>query len=860
MSVINGTPGADALKGTALGDRINGADGDDVVRGLGGADTLNGGAGADRIFWTRGDGSDLVEGGAGVDTQFMSGNGFNIQASGSHALVADGGETVDLHGVEMIQIQAQPGAMPVSVGDLSGTDVREVVIQLDAQHAAADLVALTGGTTNDVVSVQVLSAAGIRVLDSVNGVLQTSGISGLGSADSVSFGGGGGNDNIAVVTPHDIASVATISVHGDDGADTITGSIGAERLFGDAGDDRIVSGGGADTIDGGAGNDIQLITGRDSADSVGLSASGGHLRETVGGATSDVVNVETLNIRPLGQGDLISVGDLSTTSVRTVNIDLSGARGGQDGAADTVVLPATGSIHTADDTVLSLTSAADGSSLQAVYVTKGAVTETVNVTALGASDVIKLAGGDGDDAFSISDFKSTVGVQVDGGLGKNALGLEGTAGNDTIAVTENAGHIGVAMNGSAPIDMINVSRISMSAGAGMDTIQLGDLGGPSGLVTEDIDLSGPGGVSDGQADTVVANMTLVSGEILRGAQYGDLTRQDFTVDEPDRHERGSVYVDGMDAKDHIVMNLLGDAPFELWGPFNQTDFHLGSGDNTLNWWVEKRGHDSVDGGAGTDTLNIGLAPWLRQYDDRSWAISLTATGGSSTVAMHHVADSSPAGVTDLVVDLTHIERVSLSGGGGSDTILVGDQSGTVVKHVDIDVGGVGPDGDRDFVLLDGTAGADTIFVAQTSGDLTVNGLASSALIHNLDSSDHVFIRSGAGDDLIDLTNHNPGRGVVHLDSGLGNDTMIGGLGAESFEFHGGAGGQDVVIGFRGHALGGEADVVSVFSTVDHSVADLFAHGHIFQSGANVVLTDGAGAFLTLANVSLASLSASDFLF
>ncbi len=846
------------LTGTGAGDKLTGGAGDDILRGLGGADTLDGGGGNDRFFWTAGDGSDRVEGGAGVDAQFMTGSQFTLSASGGRALAIDGVETVNLHGVEEISLKVLSGAMSVNVGDLSSTDVRETLVQMDTLHAAADFVGVTGAATADTIDVQVFSASGVRILDSANGVVQTTGISGLDGLDTLAVNGGLGDDTIRVVTPKGPASGAAVSVHGDDGADTLTGSFGAEHLFGDAGNDVIDGGGGADTIDGGADVDTLRITGGEAVDTVALSGGGSHLRETIGGVTSDVVNVETLNIRPLGQSDTVSIGDLTLTSVRTVNLDLSGARGGQDGAADTVVLP--GLVGAPFHSTVSLTSALDGSSLQAIYAVDGAPLETVNVTAIGAADFVTLAGGNGDDVFSTTAFASHLRLQLNGGLGDNFLLFGGTAGNDAIDVVTSPSNIYMTMNGSAPLDLVNISGVAVTAGAGADTVQVGDLGGSGVPFRVGVDLSGPGGAPDGQADTVILNFSLPNGGYLDGSQFGDLLTQGLTVVDAGSHNGSDVRVEGIDAHDRIAVNLLGGGPFELREAFNQTDFHLGSGDNTLNWWVTKIGHDSVDGGAGSDALNIGFAPWIRSIDNGGWSINLSAAGKTSVLGLHHADDPRTPGVVDLTVDLTSVERLSLFGGGGSDIILIGDQSGTSVKHVDIDVGGAGPDQSRDFVFLDGTSGADRIFVSQTSGDVTVEGLAASATVHNLDSTDHVFIRSGAGDDVIDLTNHNPGRGVVHLDSGLGNDTMIGGFGAESFEFHGGAGGRDLVVGFRGHRLGGEADVVSVFGSPDHSFVDLVAHHHLFQSGADVVLTDGAGAFMTLTSVNLASLTSSDFLF
>lgn len=63
-----GTPGPDALTGSALGDKIEGRGGADVIRGRGGDDCLHGQRGADVI--RAGAGRDLVYGGRGRDRIF----------------------------------------------------------------------------------------------------------------------------------------------------------------------------------------------------------------------------------------------------------------------------------------------------------------------------------------------------------------------------------------------------------------------------------------------------------------------------------------------------------------------------------------------------------------------------------------------------------------------------------------------------------------------------------------------------------------------------------------------------------------------------------------------------------------------
>jgi hypothetical protein len=858
MAVINGTSGADALNGTGLGDQINGGAGADVIRGFGGADTLDGGAGDDRFTWNAGEGSDRVEGGADIDTQFLTGDSFVISANAGRALVNNLGETVDLHGVETLNLHGVAAASSFAVGDLSTTDVRQVVIGLGTQPGS-DSVDLTGGATGDTITVQVLNGTGLRVFDTVGGVLQTTVISNVEAADRVVIDGGGGNDAITITTPSGLASAAPIEARGGLGADTVTGSIGRDVLAGDAGDDRIVSGGGADSIDGGLGADLQVITGGDGVDTVSLRAQGNVLRETVGGVTSDVVNVETLNIRTLGQGDTIDIGDLTATSVMTVNVDLSGARGGPDDGTDTVVLPSLYQDGMLFIPTLSLTSASDGSGVQAVYSVNDAVLETLKVTALGAGDVLKVGGDDGDDGVWFTLLAVDRTIQVDGGRGENFVGLDGGAGNDTMDVSGNAGHVAMTMNGLLLLDAVNVQYFAVNPGAGSDTIRVSEIGGTGVFTSVDADLGilGPGRVPDGQADTVVLNFAIGSGGTLTGTQFGHLMTQSFAVLDSDGHELGRAYIDDMDAQDRIVANLLGDGDFKLRGAFNQTDFRLGSADDTIEWTVDRIGHDSLDGGAGQDALDMRVFIPVRNIDHGSWNISLGSAGGTSKLSLHHV-DSRNGDLFDLAVDLTRVENLSLHGASAQDFIVVADQSGTSVRHIDIDVGAESTGHASDFVVLDGSSSADTISVSQISGDVTVSGLPASASIHDLDTSDHVFIRSGGGNDWIDLSNHNPGRGVVHIDAGVGSDTLIGGFGSESFELHR-DGGHDVVFGFDSHKFGGESDVITVFSN-DHSLAQMEANGHIFRSGLNVVLTDGAGASLTLMNIKLGDLTDSDFLF
>src|SRR5262249_51282760 len=128
--VINGGAGNDSLSldetnGALPAASISGGDGNDVLTGGSGADFIDGGTGTDRVLlgagddtfqWNPGDGSDTVEGQGGSDTMVFNGSDaaekFDIAANGNRVrLTRDAGNiTMDLHGVETIDLNALGGA------------------------------------------------------------------------------------------------------------------------------------------------------------------------------------------------------------------------------------------------------------------------------------------------------------------------------------------------------------------------------------------------------------------------------------------------------------------------------------------------------------------------------------------------------------------------------------------------------------------------------------------------------------------------------------------------------------------------------------------------------------------------------
>jgi Ca2+-binding RTX toxin-like protein len=265
----NDTIDASGLRASAIGLSLNGGDGadiligsqgDDVIDGGRGSDTALMGAGDDTFVWDPGDGSDTVEGQDGNDTLVFNGANldeqFTVSANyGRVRLTRDiGNVTMDLNGVEGLDLNARGGADTVTVNDLTGTDLTQ--LNLDLSNAP-------GSGTGDGQADSVI----------VNGTGGSDAIVVTGSAGSTSVLGLAAQVNITGAEPtgdrltvdtlagDDIVDASTLAADailltavGGDGDDILIGGAGNDTLLGDDGDDILLGGPGQDVLDGGTGD------------------------------------------------------------------------------------------------------------------------------------------------------------------------------------------------------------------------------------------------------------------------------------------------------------------------------------------------------------------------------------------------------------------------------------------------------------------------------------------------------------------------------------------------------------------------------------------------------------------------------
>jgi Ca2+-binding RTX toxin-like protein len=649
---LDGGDGNDIITGGDGNDLLIGGAGNDIVTGGRGNDNAQLGSGDDTFIWNPGDGSDTVDGGSGTDTLLFNGanvaENINISANGSHVrFTRDVANIVmDLNSIEQIDFTARGGADNITVGDLTGTGVKQVSIDLSGNpgsgqgDGAADQVTVNGPDKAEKITV---SGNGTTV--SVTGMPELVTIAGAEAIDNLTIQALGGNDTIDASAL--AAGVIGLTIDGGAGNDVITGSQGNDFLLGGDGNDTVTGGrgndfadlgagddtfiwnpgDGSDTVEGNTGTDTLVFNGSNAPENISIAGNAGEaiLFRDIGNVTMDLDGVEHIQLNAAGGADNVTVGDLTGTAVTQVAIDLSSGPGSKagDGAADTVTVNGTaGNDH--------ITVAGSGGSIVVnglaaqVTIAHADAGDQLTINGLGGDDVIDASGlkpgrlanltingGDGNDTITGSAANDTViggrgnDVALLGGgddtfvwnPGDGSDTVEGQAGTDTLQfnganVSEN---IDISANGSRvrffrdvaniTMDLNGVEHINFSALGGADNITVNDLTGTS---TNQVNLDlGVNGADDGNADTVTINGTAGADVISVTENNGVITISGLAAE---------VNIANAGAGDRIVINGLGgDDVITSSGLANGIQLVANGGD----------GNDVLIGGTETDVFNGG---------------------------------------------------------------------------------------------------------------------------------------------------------------------------------------------------------------------------------------------------------------
>ncbi|MFO1302137.1 MAG: calcium-binding protein [Burkholderiales bacterium] len=702
---VDGGAGNDTIRGGNGADTLRGGTGNDFVDGNQGNDIVDLGDGDDRFQWDPGDGNDIVDGGAGADA--VTFNGANIAenitltaASAGHVTLNRdvAGIVMDLDNVETVDLAVRGGADVVSVGDMSGTDVAKVNVDLSATPGGAgdgaiDTVIVAGASGADRVDVfaagDTVSVVGLAASVSIDGVEVTDRvrINGLAGNDTIDAGtvagglvelvldGGAGDDTI-------VGSQGADTLYGGDGNDVVRGQMGNDVAFLGAGDDVFEwnPGNGSDTVDGQEGIDTLAFAGANIGEQIDIAANAGRviMARNIGNVVMDLDGVERIDFRALGGADNINVGDLTGSDVTRVSVDLQGPNGVGDGAADTVrtrgtangdaiaVGGAAGSVTvTGLSAEVSVVNAEAG--LDRLVVDGGAGDDTIDASGLAAGAIqLEIAGGlgndtitgsAGDDAITGGDGNDVVSMGAGDDVftwnpGDDNDVVHGDAGYDTLRF--NGANIGETMNLSAhgghaqltrdiagvSMDLDGVERIDIRALGGADRITIGDLAGTD-VANVNIDLAS-GGATDADVVTVVGtgldDVITVAGDLYGVSVRGLAADIDVTGAEASYDRLVVLAGDGDDVIDASVLAADGIRLTADGGKGN--DVLLGGAGGSI--LIGGEGDDILIGGAGDDILDGGPG------DD------ILIGGGGNDILLdgeYTVADFTAGAGTDDAIDL-----------------------------------------------------------------------------------------------------------------------------------------------------------------------------------------------------------------
>jgi Ca2+-binding RTX toxin-like protein len=805
--VVHGGSGADALSinerfGVFTGSEATslfGDAGNDLLRSGSAAERLFGGIGNDTIDGKRG--SDLIEGGAGSDLVVFTGSNaaerFAFSANRNRLRFVAASTMMNIAGVERFDLRASRGVDNVVVNDLAGARLGQLNADL-ANDGAADVVDIKGSSAAN--ELRVGGAINISGIGAAVNVLRAQAANdklnldpGAGT-DRVTVEGTAGNDTITVaasaVAPHiavsggpaglpiDVVNAEALAIDALAGNDSLTAGLGLAALTqltldGGAGNDAINGGDGNDTLRGGSENDA--IDGN-RGDDTGLLGVGDDSFVWDPGDGSDKVEGEAGTDTMIFNGAGVAEDfDVSTNgnrlrffrNVANITMDVDDT--------ERVDLRALGGI---DSTVVNDLSTTDVKNIALDLASDGAVdTTTINGTA--GNDTIAMAPNAG--AVDVTGLAAAVKIERSEAA-NDVLNVNGLDGNDTIS-----GAVGLAA----------LIKLGIEGGAGKDTINGGD--GAETLLGGDGDdaIDGNGGADVG----------------LLGA--GD---DSFTWDPGD----GSDVVEGEAGNDTLVFN--GAAVAE--------NFDLSANGNRLRFFRN----------AGNITMDV----------DDTERVDLRALGGMDNTVVN---DLSATDVKNILLDLATdaaVDTTTINGTAGNDTIAMAPNAGAVdVTGLGAAVKIAGSEAANDLLNVNGLDGNDAI-----SGSigiaalikLGIDGGAGDDTINGGDGAETLL--GGDGDDLIDGNRGND-AGLL----GAGNDTFVWdpGDGSDVVEGQDGADdGADTML-FNGADVAENFDIsangerIRFFRDVGNITMDLndveFIDTQALGGADNAVLQDATGTDL-----------------
>ena len=862
-----GTPGNDQLRGTSGPDVIDGRGGNDYANGNGGNDTFIFNAGYGQLEIAESDSNpsahNVLQLGAGIDPSNMEVTSDRF----GDLILTDGisGDQITIDGE-----RSDPTAGVQSVTFADGTTwSRQDLINLE----------LTGTTGND----SIIGTSGADLIDGKGG---SDYVQGDGGGDTFIFHAGYGSLEISEddTVPNNVLQLgagidpSNISVTSDRFGDlilsdgisgdqiTIDGELSSSasgvasvtfadgttwsrqdminrELTGTIGDDSIRGTSGADVIDGKGGSDYEA--GNGGGDTFIYHAGYGSLEidESDGAANPDDVlelgagiDPSDISILPGRFGSIVL-----TDGVTGDQITLDGEANGIGSGVDSIVF-ADGTVWTRQDllsTTINGTTGNDslyGSSGGDVFDGKGGSDyEQGN----GGGDTFIFHAGYGSLEINESDGAANPNnvLQLGAGIDPSDIVVSSDRWGDFI-LTDGISGDSITLDGQLSNPTSGVQSVTFADGTTWSHLDLidheltGTTGSDSIRGTSGADVIDGKGGSDyaqgnGGNDTFIFNSGYHSLEINESdsnpnaqnvLEFGpgiDPTQVTVTADRfgdlfiSDGVNGDTVTLDGALSSPANGVQVVTFANGATWSYQDLINHEL-TGTTGFDTIYGTAGADTIDGRGGSDYVNGrgGNDTFIYHVGDGNLEIDETAASSTDNNELHLGAGID---ASSMVVTADRYGNILLSDGTSGDQVkldnaMSGDQYG--VQTVVFADGTSWSHQDLVDKELNGTAGADTIF--GTPGNDTIEGHA-------------------------------------------GNDDITGGGGADTFVFKAGFG-NDTVEDFTQ----ADSDVIQFDSSLFEDYSDVMAHAAVV--GSDVVITYDANDTLTLKNIALANLHASDFHF
>lgn len=692
----------------------------------------------------------------------------------------------------------------------------------------------------------------------------------------------------------DLSAVAVenvFQINGDDGDETIIGSVGGDRIFGFSGDDTLSGGLGDDWIQGGEGNDnhdggdgidtldqsfamfAQTINLRSNQFSIGdVTETAINFENAVGGSAGDEI-VGTIGANRLdgnGGSDSLDAGDGADVLIGGAGADILLGGLGSDTASYATQVSASAA-----------TAAIAGVAIDGVIIDLVANSSVDGLTLPAIADRAKQGDAEGDWFHQIENLEgSAFNDSLTGDDGNNLLSggagddfLYGREGHDTAVYSGNRAHYEISADGSGGYtvrdnnaadgddgldrlhDIQDVRFADMTTSLGTSANDPPQLGAPAladqvWYDGEDTSYQIPStAFFDPDQDALTFTATLADGSALPAWLTFDPASGVFRGSPP-HHVAGTVLSLKVTAADQQFsvsdiflltieeaegMDIVGSERGDfLTGTFRrETMIGLG-GDDTL---AGSPGADRLDGGAGRDDVH-----YLGSGEAVSVDLSLGLGSGGDAEGDRYIAVENVTGSAFADTIIGSNDANSLLGDAGDDMLDggAGDDLLNGQDGYDILRGGAGGDtiyagtlGDGSVEdLVDGGIGSDTLNLAQSLNRAIVNlGVGSG----NPSSIEHV--KGTAFADTINGNEQNNslsgGFGDDVVFGAGGNDTLSGGLGNDNLD---GGDGDDWIYGEVGDdRLRGGSGSNILYGGAGTDTADYRTAG----SGLNVIVASGA---------------------